>query len=70
MRREARRDWLRAGLAESGQHLDSREESEMELVIALIVSYFDIVRKNLRDSVPKCVMFNMVNQAKEKIQVT
>ncbi len=49
--------------------LDGREENEIELVITLIVSYFDIVRKNLRDSVPKAIMHFMVNQAKEKMQV-
>ena len=49
--------------------LDAREENEIELVITLIVSYFDIVRKNLRDSVPKAIMHFMVNQAKEKMQV-
>ena len=39
----------------------------MELVVTLIVSYFDIVRKNLRDSLPKATMHLMVNQAKDKV---
>mmetsp|Transcript_15375 Transcript_15375/g.51631 ORF Transcript_15375/g.51631 Transcript_15375/m.51631 type:complete len:761 (-) Transcript_15375:6-2288(-) len=67
--RQARRAWIRQGLQEQGLLVDRREEAEMELVITLIVSYFDIVRKNLRDSLPKAIMHFMVNQAKEKIQV-
>ena len=31
-------------------------------------SYFDIVRKNIGDSVPKSVMFFLVNTSKESIQ--
>ena len=41
----------------------------MDLVFTFVLSYFDIVRKNLRDALPKATMHLMVNQAKEKIQV-
>lgn len=62
-------DWLQQGLETSGLRLDPREHGEMELVVTLICSYFDIVRKNLRDAVPKATMHLMVNQAKDKVQV-
>lgn len=67
--RQQTRMWLHQGLEAEGLAVDPREEAEMELVVTLIVSYFDIVRKNLRDSVPKSTMHFMVNQAKDKIQV-
>ena len=62
-------EWLQHGLDATGLRLDPREHAEMELVVTLIVSYFDIVRKNLRDALPKATMHLMVNQAKEKVQV-
>jgi dynamin 1-like protein len=34
----------------------------------LLVSYFDIVRKNVKDSVPKTIMHFLVNRSKEMIQ--
>jgi len=46
-------EWIREGLAAQGLQLDRREEGEMELVFTFVLSYFDIVRKNLRDSLPK-----------------
>jgi dynamin 1-like protein len=34
----------------------------------LLVSYFDIVRKNVKDSVPKTIMHFLVNRSKEMMQ--
>jgi len=62
-------EWLQHGLESCNMRLEPREQAEMELVVTLIVSYFDIVRKNLRDALPKATMHLMVNQAKEKVQV-
>jgi hypothetical protein len=55
-------EWLQQGIESSGLRLDPREHAEMELVVTLICSYFDIVRKNLRDALPKATMHLMVNQ--------
>jgi len=45
-----------------------KERFETELIQSLLVSYFDIVRKNVQDSVPKSIMHFLVNQAKDTIQ--
>lgn len=45
-----------------------KEKFETELIQSLLVSYFDIVRKNVQDSVPKTIMHFLVNQAKETMQ--
>jgi len=41
---------------------------QTELIELLLSSYFKIVRKNIKDRVPKTIMFFMVNASKEKIQ--
>ncbi|AFZ79026.1 Dynamin central region domain containing protein [Theileria equi strain WA] len=45
-----------------------REIVETELIKTLISSYFSIVRKNVADAVPKCIMHFMVNKATESLQ--
>jgi dynamin 1-like protein len=45
-----------------------KEIFEMELIKHLIISYFGIVRKNIKDIVPKTIMYFLVNQSKENIQ--
>ena len=42
----------------------SREVMETELIKNLIVSYFNVVRKNVCDSVPKSIMCFLVNESK------
>jgi hypothetical protein len=34
----------------------------------LLISYFDVVRKNILDTVPKAIMYFMVNSSKENLQ--
>jgi len=48
--------------------LTSREQMESEIIQRLIKSYFNIIRKNIQDSVPKAIMCFLVNYAKERIQ--
>jgi len=45
-----------------------RENFETELIKHLLVSYFDIVRKNIKDTVPKSIMHFLVNFSKDHIQ--
>ena len=48
--------------------MTDRERIEVEIIKSLIRSYFNIVRKNIGDLVPKTVMFFLVNYAKEHVQ--
>jgi len=41
---------------------------QIELIELLLESYFKIVRKNVKDRVPKTIMYFMVNASKDKIQ--
>lgn len=45
-----------------------KEQFETEIIQNLLSSYFDIVRKNVGDSVPKSIMFFLVNTSKETMQ--
>ncbi|KAK1443900.1 dynamin [Babesia gibsoni] len=51
-----------------GSDPSEREIVEAELIKTLIESYFSIVRKNVADAVPKCIMYFMVNKAVESVQ--
>merc|ERR1712232_571412 len=44
-----------------------KEKFETEVIQNLLSSYFDIVRKNVGDSVPKSIMFFLVNTSKEDL---
>jgi len=48
--------------------MTDRELIEVEIIKSLIRSYFNIVRKNIGDLVPKTVMYFLVNHAKENVQ--
>ncbi len=45
--------------------IDPQLERQVETIRNLVESYFGIVSKTIRDSVPKCIMFMMVNQLQE-----
>lgn len=45
-----------------------RERIEAEIIKSLLASYFDIVRKNFLDLVPKTIMCFMVSHSKQNIQ--
>ena len=50
------------------ENLTEQEAVQVEVTRVLIDSYFDIVRKNVQDFVPKIVMNFMVNQVKRGLQ--
>ena len=49
-------------------HMSQRERMETELIQSLITSYFNVVRKNIQDSIPKAIMFLLVNHVKNVLQ--
>jgi dynamin 1-like protein len=49
-----------------GEDNSPRSSMETKIIKNLIVSYFDIVRKNLNDVVPKTIMSFMVNKSKNQ----
>ncbi|VEU20262.1 DEKNAAC101230 [Brettanomyces naardenensis] len=54
-------------LRASGQMTD-RETQETEVIKLLIQSYFNIIKKNVADIVPKAVMLKLIQQSKNEIQ--
>ncbi|KNC47855.1 dynamin-A [Thecamonas trahens ATCC 50062] len=48
--------------------LNEREMTETKLITSLLESYFDIVKKNIQDSVPKAIMLLLVNASKDSVQ--
>eukprot|EP01127_Copromyxa_protea_P024625 TRINITY_DN97_c0_g1_i1.p1 TRINITY_DN97_c0_g1~~TRINITY_DN97_c0_g1_i1.p1 ORF type:complete len:773 (-),score=193.55 TRINITY_DN97_c0_g1_i1:35-2353(-) len=47
--------------------LSEKEEIETYLIQSLIQSYFNIVRKNIQDTIPKAIMHLLVNKAKKMV---
>ena len=45
-----------------------KEKIEMEIIKTLVSSYFDIVRKNFTDMVPKTIMYFLVNHVRDSLQ--
>jgi len=48
--------------------IPAQKEFEIELLEGLLTAYFDIVRKNIQDGVPKATMYLMVNRCKSDMQ--
>ena len=48
--------------------MNNKEQFETQLIKQLIGSYFDIVCKNLSDTVPKTIMHFLVNTSKTNMQ--
>jgi dynamin 1-like protein len=48
--------------------ITDREKIEMEIIKSLIESYFNIVRKNFIDMVPKTIMYFLVNHVRDAMQ--
>ncbi|KAF9433818.1 vacuolar protein sorting-associated protein 1 [Entomortierella beljakovae] len=48
--------------------LSEREQIETEVIKLLISSYFNIVKRTIIDTVPKAIMLNLVNTAKDELQ--
>jgi len=48
--------------------LNDKETFETELIKHLLESYFNVVRKNVKDTVPKSIIHFLVNKSKEKMQ--
>ncbi|CAO3633085.1 unnamed protein product [Cunninghamella blakesleeana] len=53
---------------EESYPVSDREEIESQLIRTLITNYFNIVRKNIQDLVPKSVMHLLVNHSREAVQ--
>jgi dynamin 1-like protein len=51
-----------------GSNLTEKERFETELITTLLVSYYDLVRKNIVDLVPKSIMHFLVNAARTRMQ--
>ena len=51
-----------------GDGPNDREKIETEIIKALTASYFDVVRKNFMDMVPKTIMYFLVNHAQDNLQ--
>ena len=60
-------EFKRADSTDPGQS-SSRADMEAALIKNLIVSYYDTVRKQMNDSVPKSIMAFLVNKSKNNAQ--
>ncbi|KAF9438331.1 Dynamin- GTPase protein [Entomortierella beljakovae] len=56
------------GNAEDHPNMSEREDTEIQLIRTLIVSYFTITRKSIQDLVPKAIMHLLVNFSRESVQ--
>lgn len=50
------------------KHPSERELIETEIIKSLIYSYFNIVKRNIQDAVPKAIMFFLVNHSRNNLQ--
>ncbi|KAH9958840.1 dynamin protein dnm1 [Russula dissimulans] len=59
---------IEAVAASGTQQLTVREEMEINLIRALITSYFSIVRESIQDLIPKAIMHLLVNHSAQQVQ--
>ncbi|KIY92085.1 dynamin-related GTPase [Monoraphidium neglectum] len=52
----------------AGKPRSEQEEVQVEVIRLLVSSYFDIVRHNLADMVPKCLMRHLVHHSQRGMQ--
>lgn len=57
-------------IPKTAKERSANEDFQTQLIETLLKSYFNIVRKNVRDRVPKSIMHFLVNKSKEEIQNT
>lgn len=50
------------------QNQSKRKKIEVTMIKNLIASYFDVVRKNISDLVPKTIMAFLITQSRQKAQ--
>ncbi len=48
------------------ENISKREQIEVDMIKKLITSYFNVVKKNINDSIPKTVINFLVNGVKQK----
>lgn len=48
--------------------VSEREYVEIEVIKLLLTNYYNIVKKTVTDMIPKCIMLNLVNYAREEMQ--
>ncbi|KAI7868478.1 Dynamin central region-domain-containing protein [Spinellus fusiger] len=68
MESELERKLEQVSIHGDGVPVMEREELEVQLIRTLITNYFNIVRKNVQDMVPKSVMHLLVNHSRETVQ--
>ena len=48
--------------------VSEKEFLEIEVIKTLLTSYYDIVKRNVSDMVPKSIMLNLVHYSREELQ--
>ena len=48
--------------------VDQEEDKELETIKKYINVYFDIIRDNLKEYIPKCIVFHLINRVKRLIR--
>jgi len=52
----------------ANKKITSKERNDVDIIKKLINSYFEIVKKNIQDSVPKAIMHLLVNYTRRQLQ--